>query len=95
MAKKKTEKQPVSQELQSKMEKYYQSKESEKKGKALAGSVIGFSLLCFIVLLVVILKMNGVGKTIKFTTDENGQVQTEVVDTSDVEATKLADIVLP
>lgn len=88
----KVERQPVSEELQNKMDKYYKSKESEKKGKALAGSVIGFSVLCFIVLLIVILKMSGVGKTVKFTTDESGRVQTEVVDTSDVEATNVADV---
>lgn len=78
-------------EVQKKMEKYYKAQESEKKGKALAGSIIGFSLLCFIVLLVIILKMNGVGKTIVFTTDESGQVQTSVAEKSDVEATNLAD----
>ena len=49
-------------------------------------------MLCFIVLLIVILKMSGVGKTVKFTTDESGKVQTEVVDTSDVEATNVADV---
>ena len=93
MAKKaKAEKKPVSEEVQKKMEKYYKAKESEKRGKELAGSVIGFSLLCFIILLVVLLKMSGVGKTIKFTTDENGNPQTEAVDTADVEATNLADI---
>lgn len=93
MAKKVKEKQPVSDELQKKLDKFNKSKESEKKGKALAGSAIGFSVLCFIVLLIVILKMSGVGKTVVFTTDESGKVQTEVVDTSDIEATKLADVI--
>ena len=81
------------EEVQKKMEKYYKAQESEKKGKALAGSIIGFSLLCFIVLLVIILKMNGVGKTIVFTTDESGQVQTSVAERSDVEGTNLADYI--
>ena len=81
------------EEVQKKMEKYYKAQESEKKGKALAGSIIGFSLLCFIVLLVIILKMNGVGKTIVFTTDDSGQVQTSVAERSDVEGTNLADYI--
>ena len=80
-------------EAQKRIQKYYKAQESEKKGKALAGSIIGFSILCFVVLLVVILKMSGVGKTVVFTTDSNGNPQTSVVDTSDVEATNLADVV--
>lgn len=80
-------------EAQKRIQKYYKAQESEKKGKALAGSIIGFSILCFVVLLVVILKMSGVGKTIVFTNDANGNPQTSVVDTSDVEATNLADVI--
>lgn len=79
-------------EIQAKMDKYYKAQESEKKGKALAGSIIGFSVLCFLILLIVILKMSGVGKTVVFTTDESGKVDTEIVETTDVEATRLADI---
>ena len=80
-------------EVQKKMEKYYQAQESEKKGKSLAVSIIGTSILCFIILLVVILKMSGVGKTIVFTTDKNGNPQTSVADTADVKGTNLADYV--
>jgi len=80
-------------EVQKKMEKYYKAQEGEKKGKALAGLIIGFSLLCFVVLLVVILKMNGVGKTIVYTTDDNGNTQTSIADTSDVEGTNLAEVI--
>ena len=93
-AKEPTEKKEFSaDEVQKKMEKYYKAQESEKNGKALAGSIIGFSILCFIVLLVVILKMNGVGKTIVFTTDDSGNAQTSVADTSDVQGTNLADYI--
>lgn len=80
-------------EVQKKMEKYYKAQENEKKGKALAGSIIGFSLLCFVILLVIILKMSGVGKTIVFTTDNNGNAQTSVADTADVQGTNAADYV--
>lgn len=80
-------------EAQKRMEKYYKAQESEKKGKALAGSIIGFSILCFVVLLIVILKLSGVGKTVVFTTDDSGNVQTSVADTSEVEGTNLADVI--
>lgn len=94
MAKKVKEKQELtSGEVQKKMEKYYKAQESEKKGKLLARSVIGFSILCFIVLLVVILKMSGVGKTIVFTNDGNGNPQTSIADTQEVNGTNLADYV--
>lgn len=89
----KKEKEFSPDELQKRMQKYYKAQESEKRGKALAGSIVGFSILCFVVLLIVILKLSGVGKTVVFTTDENGNAQTQVVDTSDVEATNLADVI--
>ena len=80
-------------EAQKRIQKYYKAQESEKKGKSLAVSIIGTSILCFIILLVVILKMSGVGKTIVFTTDKNGNPQTSVADTADVKGTNLADYV--
>lgn len=94
MAKKQKEAPRTSpEEIQKKIEKYYKAQESEKKGKSLAVSIIGTSILCFIILLVVILKMSGVGKTIVFTTDKNGNPQTSVADTADVKGTNLADYV--
>lgn len=94
MAKKQKEAPRTSpEEIQKRIEKYYKAQESEKKGKSLAVSIIGTSILCFIILLVVILKMSGVGKTIVFTTDKNGNPQTSVADTADVKGTNLADYV--
>ena len=94
MAKKQKEPPRTSpEEIQKKIEKYYKAQESEKKGKSLAASVVGVSILCFIILLIVILKMSGVGKTIVFTTDESGRPQTSVTDTADIKGTNLADYV--
>ncbi len=94
MAKKQNEPPRTSPEdIQKRIEKYYKAQESEKRGKSLAVSIIGTSVLCFIILLVVILKMSGVGKTIVFTTDKNGNPQTSVADTADVRGTNLADYV--
>ena len=91
--KEKEEKEFDINEAHKRIEKYYKAQESEKRGRALAGSIIGFSILCFVVLLVVILKMSGVGKTVVFTTDSQGNPQTEVVDTADTDATNLADVI--
>ncbi|MCQ2484964.1 MAG: hypothetical protein MJ168_06485 [Clostridia bacterium] len=92
MAKKTAESPRTSPEdIQKRIEKYYKAQESEKKGKSLAASIIGTSILCFIILLIVILKMSGVGKTVVFTTDENGKPQTSIADTSDVKGTTLAN----
>lgn len=95
MAKK--EKQKVAstpEEAKIRYEKYAKALESEKKSKATVISIIGFSILCFAILLVVILKLNGVGKTIVFdnnVTNSNGDVSAYVTD--NVEGTTLADYI--
>lgn len=76
-------------EAQKRLEKYYKAQESEKKGKALAASIVTFSVVCFFALLVLILKLTGVGKTVVFSTDSNGETQTSVAD--EVEGTNLAE----
>ena len=81
-------------DAQKRMEKYYKACESEKKGKATVLSLIGASVLIFVILLIIILKMNGVGQTIVFTTDESGKVSTTVVDSSDVSGENLLDIIV-
>lgn len=94
MAKKEKESSKTSsEEFQKRIEKYYKAQESEKRGKSLAASIIGTAVLCFIILLIVILKMSGVGKTVVFTTDESGKVQTSIADAADVSATNLAGYV--
>lgn len=72
------------EEAQKRMDKYYKACESEKKGKALVVSLISASVLIFVILFVIVLKMNGVGKTIVFTSDDSGRVSTSVADSSDV-----------
>lgn len=95
MAKKEKQKAaPTPEESKKRYEKYAKACESEKKSKATAMSIIGFSLLCFAVLLVVILKMNGVGKTIVFdnnVTNSDGNVTPYTTDT--VDGTTLADYI--
>ena len=71
------------------MDKYYKAREGEKKGKALVLSLIGASVLIFIILLVIVLKMNGVGKTIVFSTDEEGNISTSVADSAEVDGTNV------
>lgn len=81
-------------DAQKRMEKYYKACESEKKGKATVLSLIGTSVFIFILLLIIILKMSGVGQTIVFTTDENGNVSTSVADSSDVSAQNVLDVIV-
>lgn len=81
-------------DAQKRMEKYYKACESEKKGKATVLSLIGTSVFIFIILLIIILKMSGVGQTIVFTTDENGNVSTSVADSSDVSAENVLDVIV-
>ena len=81
------------EETKMRMDKYYKAQEGEKKGKRLVLSLIGASVLIFVILLVVVLKLNGVGKTIVFTTDESGSVSTSVADSEDVSGQNLAEII--
>ncbi len=76
------------------MEKYNKAREGEKKGKALVLSLIGTSVLIFIILLIIVLKMNGVGKTIVFSTDESGNINTSVADSDEVSGTNVLDAVV-
>lgn len=81
------------EETKKRMDKYYKAQEGEKKGKKLVVSLIGASVLIFVILLVIVLKMNGVGKTIVFTTDDSGTVSTSVADSEDVSGQNLAEII--
>ena len=82
------------EEAQKRMDKYYKACESEKKGKALVVSLISASVLIFVILLVVVLKMNGVGKTIVFTSDDSGRVSTSVADSTDVSGENVLDAIV-
>ena len=82
------------EEAQKRMDKYYKACESEKKGKALVVSLISASVLIFVILLVIVLKMNGVGKTIVFTSDDSGRVSTSVADSSDVSGQNVLDAIV-
>ncbi len=82
------------EETQKRMEKYYKSVESEKKGKKAVASLIFSAVLIFIILLGIILKLSGVGKTVMFTTDESGKVAATVVDTEDVDGKNVLDYVV-
>ena len=82
------------EETKKRMDKYYKAQEGEKKGKRLVLSLIGASVLIFVILLVVVLKLNGVGKTIVFTTDESGSVSTSVADSSDVSGTNVLNAIV-
>ncbi len=82
------------EETKKRMDKYYKAQEGEKKGKKLVVSLIGASVLIFVILLVVVLKLNGVGKTIVFTTDESGSVSTSVADSEDVSGTNVLDAIV-
>ncbi len=81
-------------DAQKRMEKYYKACESEKKGKATVLSLIGASVLIFVILLVVILKMSGVGQTIVFTTDESGRVSTSIADSNEVGGQNVLDVIV-
>lgn len=82
------------EESKKRMDKYYKAQEGEKKGKKLVVSLIGASVLIFVILLVIVLKLNGVGKTIVFTTDESGIVSTSVADSEDVSGTNALDAIV-
>ena len=82
------------EEAQKRMDKYYKACESEKKGKALVVSLISAAVLIFVILLVIVLKMNGVGKTIVFTSDDSGRVSTSVADSSDVSGQNALDTIV-
>lgn len=81
-------------DAQKRMEKYYKACESEKKGKATVLSLIGASVLIFVILLIIILKMSGVGQTIVFTTDESGNVSTSIADSDEVGGQNVLDIIV-
>ena len=80
-------------DVQKRMDKYYKACESEKKGKAAVLSLIGTSVFILLMLLIIVLKMNGVGKTIVFTTDDSGNVSTSVADSDDVSGQNLAEVI--
>lgn len=80
-------------DVQKRMDKYYKACESEKKGKAAVLSLIGTSVFILLMLLIIVLKMNGVGKTIVFTTDDSGNVSTSVADSEDVSGQNLAEVI--
>ena len=82
------------EEAQKRMDKYYKACESEKKGKALVVSLISAAVLIFVILFVIVLKMNGVGKTIVFTSDDSGRVSTSVADSSDVSGQNALDVIV-
>ena len=82
------------EETKQRMDKYYKAQEGEKKGKKLVVSLIGASVLIFVILLVIVLKMNGVGQTIVFTNDEEGNVNTSVADSAEVEGTNVLDAIV-
>lgn len=80
--------------VKKKIDKYNKAREGEKKGKALVLSMIGAAVLIFIILLVIVLKMNGVGKTIVFSTDEEGNISTSVADSAEVSGTNVVDAIV-
>lgn len=92
MAKKKTEKATGIDlnDAQKRMDQYVKACDKEKKGKATALSMIGITVLCLLILLIVSLKMNGIGfvNTVNVNTGA-----TTVVGADEVQGTKLADIV--
>ncbi len=81
-------------DVQKRMDKYYKARESEKKGKALVLSLIGTSVFILLMLLIIVLKMNGVGKTIVFTTDDGGNISTSVADSDEVNGTNVLDAIV-
>lgn len=95
MAKKEKQKKEFDyDEAQKRMAKYVKSCESEKKGKTTVISMIGFSVLCFIVVLIIVLKLSGVGTTVVFNTDEaEGSSEVSVYTSPDAQGTTLADFI--
>lgn len=92
MAKKKTEKATGIDlnDAQKRMDQYVKACDKEKKGKATALSMIGITVLCLLILLIVSLKMNGIGfvNTVNVNTGA-----TTVAGADEVQGTKFADIV--
>lgn len=77
-------------DAQKRMDQYVKACDKAKKGKATALSMIGITVLCLLILLIVSLKMNGIGfvNTVNVNTGE-----TSVVRADEVQGTKLADII--
>lgn len=92
MSKKKAEQQTNIDltDVQKRMDQYVKACEKEKKGKITALSMIGVTIVCLLILLIVGLKLSGVGFTV-VADGNSGQVT--VVDSADVSGTKLADTV--
>lgn len=92
MSKKKAEQQTNIDltDVQKRMDQYAKACEKEKKGKITALSMIGVTIVCLLILLIVGLKLSGVGFTV-VVDGNSGQVT--VVDSADVSGTKLADTV--
>ena len=92
MAKKKAE-QATNIDLndaQKRMDQYVKACDKEKKGKITALSMIGVTILCLLILLVVSLKMRGSGFT-AVVDGNSGNIT--VVQSGEVQGTKPADVV--
>lgn len=92
MAKKKAE-QATNIDLndaQKRMDQYVKACDKEKKGKITALSMIGVTILCLLILLVVSLKMRGIGFT-SVVDGNSGNIT--VVQSGEVQGTKPADVV--
>lgn len=92
MAKKKAE-QATNIDLndaQKRMDQYVKACDKEKKGKITALSMIGVTILCLLILLVVSLKMRGIGFT-AVVDGYSGNIT--VVQSGEVQGTKPADVV--
>lgn len=86
-----------SEEVQKIMEKYAKAAESEEVGKRTAASLIGGVVLIFILLFIVLLKLNGVGKVVVFDKVENNGTTSfsmHTTDAKDVQATNLAEAII-
>ena len=92
MSKKKAEQQTNIDltDAQKRMDQYVKACEKEKKGKITALSMIGVTIVCLLILLIVGLKLSGVGFTV---VSDGNSGQVTVVDSADVSGTKLADTV--
>lgn len=86
-----------SEEVQKIMDKYTKAAESEEAGKRTALSLIGGVILIFILLFIVLLKLNGVGKVVVFDKIENNGTTSysmHTTDAKDVQATNLAEAII-
>lgn len=92
MAKKKTEpkKEFDLNEAQKRMNDYVDACEKAKKGKITALSMIGVTVLCLLILLIVCLKLSGVGFTV---IADGSSDNVTIVQSGEVDGTKLADVV--